>query len=97
MIADRDNRAIAGLSMGGGQSISIGLAHLDVFGHIGSFSGGVRNLNLETLDAAAVNRFKVFWIGCGHDDGAFAADKKLAEALQTKEFDTVSANPRERT
>jgi enterochelin esterase-like enzyme len=85
VIGDRENRAIAGLSMGGGQSITIGLAHLNLFGHIGSFSGGgARSVNVETLDTAAVNRLKVFWIGCGRDDGAFGPNKKLADALQAK-------------
>src|SRR5262245_11171814 len=85
VLADRDNRAIAGLSMGGGQSITIGLSHLNVFGAIGSFSGGgARSVNVDALDVAAVNRLKVFWIGCGRDDGAFAPNKKLADDLQAK-------------
>jgi enterochelin esterase-like enzyme len=37
--ADRDNRAIAGLSMGAGQALRIGLAHLDTFSAVGAFSG----------------------------------------------------------
>jgi enterochelin esterase family protein len=85
VIADRDSRAIAGLSMGGGQSITIGLSHLNVFGAIGSFSGGgARSVKVDALDVAAVNRLKVFWIGCGRDDGAFAPNKKLADDLQAK-------------
>ena len=38
-IADADNRAITGLSMGGGQALGIGLEHLDTFRSIGCFSG----------------------------------------------------------
>ena len=36
--ADRDHRALAGLSMGGGQSLNFGLTHLESFGWIGGFS-----------------------------------------------------------
>ena len=39
-IADRDHRAIAGLSMGAGQAMQIGLTHLDTFSAVGAFSGG---------------------------------------------------------
>jgi enterochelin esterase-like enzyme len=38
--SDRDARAIAGLSMGGGQALSIGLNHLDLFSHVAGFSSG---------------------------------------------------------
>ena len=38
-IADRDHRAIAGLSMGAGQAMQIGLTHLDTFSAVGAFSG----------------------------------------------------------
>jgi enterochelin esterase-like enzyme len=36
--ADREHRALAGLSMGGGQSLNFGLAHLDTFVWVGGFS-----------------------------------------------------------
>src|SRR5262249_34942954 len=42
-----DERAIAGLSMGGGQALSIGLHHLDLFHAVGAFSAGIRNQNIE--------------------------------------------------
>jgi enterochelin esterase family protein len=84
VVADRDHRAIAGLSMGGGQSITIGLAHLDTFAYVGSFSGGARNVDVGAMNAKAVNGLKLFWIGCGRDDGAFAANRALSDALQAK-------------
>lgn len=46
-IADREHRAIAGLSMGGGQALRIGLAHLDTFSVVASFSG-VREVDIKT-------------------------------------------------
>jgi enterochelin esterase-like enzyme len=41
VLTDRKNRAIAGLSMGGGQTLNIGFTHLDKFGYLGVFSSGV--------------------------------------------------------
>jgi enterochelin esterase-like enzyme len=85
VIPDRDHRAIAGLSMGGGQSFSIGLAHLDLFGYVGVFSGAVRNgQDAAKMNAADLNRkLRVFWIGCGKADSLFAANQNLDNALKT--------------
>ena len=77
-LTSKDNRAIAGLSMGAGQAMSIGLAHLELFSAVGAFSGGVRNFNQETSfsgvfkDVQKLNEdLKLFWIGCGYLDGGF--------------------------
>jgi enterochelin esterase family protein len=88
--ADRGHRAVAGLSMGGGQAMQIGLANLDMFSAIGSFSGaGVRNFDAATSyggafsNAMAFNkRVKLFWVGCGQDDALFASSRALHEALE---------------
>jgi enterochelin esterase family protein len=87
VLTDRENRAIAGLSMGGGQSLSIGLAHLDLFSYVASFSGAVRNLtDIEKMDAAGLNeKLKVLWIGCGKTDFLFEANEKLAALLKTNQ------------
>jgi enterochelin esterase family protein len=86
VLTDRENRAIAGLSMGGGQSLSIGLAHLDLFSHLASFSGAVRNLSdVEKMEVVALNeKLKVFWIGCGKTDFLFETNEKLVALLKTK-------------
>ncbi len=81
---DRANRAIAGLSMGSGQSMAIGLSHLDMFRYVAVFSGGGRRDILEKLNADEVNsKLKVFYIGCGKADfvypGATELDKTLTE------------------
>jgi enterochelin esterase-like enzyme len=86
----RGQRAIAGLSMGGGQAMQIGLANLDRFAYIGSFSGaGARNFSIGTSyggvfqDAAAFNkRVRLFWIGCGQGDALYAPSVALHEALE---------------
>ncbi|MFN0100559.1 MAG: alpha/beta hydrolase-fold protein [Bryobacteraceae bacterium] len=88
-LTDRAHRAIAGLSMGGGQAMQIGLGNLDRFAFIGSFSGaGARNFAIETSyggvfkDAAAFNKkVKLFWIGCGREDALFASSVALHQAL----------------
>ena len=70
-------RAIAGLSMGGGQSIHIGFGHTDLFSAVGVFSSAP-SADFETPFAAAVNdakttnaRLKTVWIGCGKQDPVF--------------------------
>jgi enterochelin esterase-like enzyme len=77
-LADRENRAMAGLSMGGGQTLQITSAHLDTFAWIGSFSAPMRNFDLKTsmngvlADPASFNkRVKLFWIGAGTGEVAF--------------------------
>jgi enterochelin esterase family protein len=53
-LADQPHRGMAGLSMGGMQTRSIGLSHLDTFSHIGVFSGG----SITAEEAAAIPNFK---------------------------------------
>lgn len=69
--ADRDHRAIAGLSMGGGQALRIGLAHLDTFSTVASFSG-VREVDPKTAydgvfaDPAAFDqKVRLLYLHCG--------------------------------
>ncbi len=91
-----EDRALAGLSMGGGQALRVGLAHLDVFHSIGAFSAGIGrnpNLNFETMfpevfqDPAAANKkLKVFYIACGKADGLFPASEALGKALDQKQI-----------
>jgi len=86
--AKPDDRAIAGLSMGGGQALQIGTSHLDTFHYIGAFSAGGGRGNPEEVykdffaDPAAVNKkLKVFYIACGKADALFAGSQALADAL----------------
>lgn len=77
VIADREHRAIAGLSMGGGQTLNIGFAHPDVFAYIGGFSsapntyefGGLNSTSKLMPDAEAMKKVKVLWVSCGNKDG----------------------------
>ena len=83
-LTDRNHRAIGGLSMGAGQSMSIGLHNLDQFAYIAAFSGGGNRTEWEKADPAMLNRkLKVFWIGCGTEDPGYNGVKAMDE-LRTK-------------
>jgi enterochelin esterase family protein len=86
--AKPDDRAIAGLSMGGGQALQIGLSHLDTFHYIGAFSAAARGNPEEAFkdffaDPSAANRkLKLFYIACGKADGLFPGSQALSDALE---------------
>jgi enterochelin esterase-like enzyme len=70
--ADRKHRAIAGLSMGGGQSLNFGLAHLDTFAWVGGFSSAPNTKPAKELvpdPAAAKAKLKLLFLSCGKRDG----------------------------
>ena len=69
---DRDHRAIAGLSMGGGQSLNFGLGHMDVFAYVGGFSSAPNTMRAAQLipDVDKVKKEnKLLWMVCGGADG----------------------------
>ena len=68
--ADRAHRAIAGMSMGGGQTLNIGLSHLDVFGSVAAVAAGRNTKPVATLipDPAALKQLKLLWFGVGNRD-----------------------------
>jgi enterochelin esterase-like enzyme len=85
---DRDHRAIAGLSMGGIESLQIGLNHLDLFSYVGGFSAAVtqaafaRDFAVVKADPQAANKgLHLLWIGCGTDDGLFPASNSFSQFL----------------
>ena len=82
---DQPNRAIIGLSMGGGQSFRIGLGHLERFSHVGIFSASGRDPELMATLAAdpdSVNeQLKLLWIACGRLDRGFERVEKMHENL----------------
>jgi enterochelin esterase family protein len=87
--ADRDHRAIIGLSMGGGESLAIGLNHLELFSSVGGFSPGLsRTADFSAefaplmADPAAANRqLHLLWIACGRDDGLFPTAQRFSAFL----------------
>ena len=69
---DREHRAIAGLSMGGGQSLNFGLGNLDKFAWIGGFSSAPNTKTPQELvpdPEAAKEKIKLLFISCGASDG----------------------------
>ena len=92
----RENRAIAGLSMGGGISINVGLKRLDVFGAVGQFSsgmfggvGGYAPFNVESIspgfytDPAATNRkLRLLFFSCGNEDPRMPFQTKAADEMR---------------
>src|SRR5437764_778656 len=75
-----------GLSMGGGQSLTIGLNHPELFGWIGGFSAAIfqpENTVAKALaDPKATNqRLRLLWIACGTDDRLIANARQLSELL----------------
>lgn len=71
-LTDREHRALAGLSMGGGQTLNFGLGHLDTFAWIGAFSAAPNTKPPEQLvpdPAAAREKLKLLYLSCGNQDG----------------------------
>jgi enterochelin esterase-like enzyme len=84
---DREDRALAGLSMGGGQSLNFGLAHLDVFAWIGGFSSAPNTKPPEELvpnPAKAISMLKLLWLSCGDKDGLINFSQRTHAYLKEK-------------
>ncbi|MGH7224407.1 MAG: alpha/beta hydrolase [Gemmataceae bacterium] len=85
--ADREHRALAGLSMGGGQSLNFGLAHLDIFAWVGGFSSAPNTkppAQLLTHPAVAKKKLKLLWLGCGKRDGLIRISQRVHAYLKEK-------------
>jgi enterochelin esterase family protein len=84
-----ENRAVVGLSMGGGHALQIGLGHLDLFSAVGAFSSAVpgdfeSRFKVLLGDPDGTNKkLKLLWIGCGRQDPAFERNQKLSQLLTT--------------
>jgi enterochelin esterase-like enzyme len=84
---ERTSRALAGLSMGGGQSLNFGLGNLDTFAWIGGFSSAPNTKPPEQLvpDAAkATQMLKLLWISCGDRDGLIYISQRTHDYLKEK-------------
>ena len=90
---DADQRAIAGLSMGGGQALSIGLARTDLFHYVLGFSGAVGGpfMNAETEFGEALSkpevlnsRLRLLWVSCGKQDFLYPANRQFVDMLKGK-------------
>src|SRR5205085_11535527 len=85
---DRNSRGIAGLSMGGSESLLTGLNTLDKFGWVGAFSSGGISEDFDkefpALDSKATERLHLLWIACGTDDRLIDINRKFRGWLASK-------------
>lgn len=84
---DRTHRALAGLSMGGGQSLNFGLTHLDTFAWIGGFSSAPNTKKPAELipDPASANKqLKLLWLSCGTKDNLLRISQGMHAFLKEK-------------
>jgi enterochelin esterase-like enzyme len=87
VLTDREHRAIAGLSMGGGQSLNFGLGNLDEFAWVGGFSSAPNTKKPEELvpdPQAAKSKLKLLWISCGASDRLISFSKRTHDYLAEK-------------
>ncbi len=85
--ADREDRALAGLSMGGGQSLNFGLANLDTFAWVGGFSSAPNTkapAELVPDPDKAKKQLKLLWISCGNKDGLIRISQGVHAYLKEK-------------
>jgi enterochelin esterase-like enzyme len=83
---DREKRAIAGLSMGGGQALNFGLSHLETFAWVGGFSSAPNTKTPEELipnPAETAAKLKLLWLSCGDADNLIRFSRRLHEYCET--------------
>jgi enterochelin esterase-like enzyme len=92
--SDAKHRAIAGLSMGGNQALTIGLNNLARFAYVAGFSSGGTGAGAATTfasllaDPAKANKeIKLLWIGCGEEDGLFAGNQALHKLFADRKIE----------
>jgi len=93
VIKDRNSRAIAGLSMGGSESLLTGLNTLDKFGWIGAFSsGGITeefDKEFPAVNTKSTENLHLLWIACGTDDHLIDINRKVRAWLASKNIKHV--------
>jgi enterochelin esterase family protein len=84
--ANRENRAIIGLSMGGGQSLGIGLRHRELFAYVGGMSSYLPGADkaVDELFPDSKSDLKLLWFACGKDDRLVENARQLSAALKAK-------------
>ena len=84
VIRNKDGRAIAGLSMGGGHTLAATNAHPETFSYIGVFSMGTRDDITDRLQAIKKAGVKFYYVGCGKQDQICVEGSQNLDALLTK-------------
>jgi enterochelin esterase-like enzyme len=84
---DRESRALAGLSMGGGQALNFGLNNLDTFAWVGGFSSAPNTrppAGLVKDHAEAARKLRLLYVACGDKDGLFRISQGVHAMLDEK-------------
>ncbi|WP_436299111.1 endo-1,4-beta-xylanase [Stieleria mannarensis] len=87
--ADREHRALAGLSMGGGQSLNFGLTNLDTFAWVGGFSSAPNTKAPEELvpdPEKTKEQLELLYLSCGNKDGLIRVSQRLQRYLNENEI-----------
>jgi enterochelin esterase-like enzyme len=90
--AEQESRAVAGLSMGGGQSLNFGLGNLDTFAWVGGFSSAPNTKRPSDLikdHADAIKKLKLLYVACGDRDGLFRISEGVHTMLDEKKVPHV--------
>lgn len=90
--ADRTARALAGLSMGGGQSLNFGLGNLGTFAWVGGFSSAPNTKRPDDLikdHADAAKKLKLLYVACGDKDTLFRTSEGVHKMLDEKKVPHV--------
>jgi enterochelin esterase-like enzyme len=86
--ADKDHRALAGLSMGGGHTITASITYPGTFGYIGVFSSGIFDANADMVEmekqfiALKASGVSKYWVACGKEDFVMESNKRLLSMLE---------------
>ncbi|MCR9293274.1 MAG: alpha/beta hydrolase-fold protein [bacterium] len=89
---DREHRSLAGLSMGGGQSLNFGLTNLDTFAWVGGFSSAPNTKAPEELipdPEKTAEQLKLLWLSCGNQDGLIRISQRLQRYLKDNDVPHV--------
>jgi enterochelin esterase-like enzyme len=90
--ADRESRALAGLSMGGGQSLNFGLGNLGTFAWVGGCSSAPNTKKVDEVvkdPADAAKKLQLLWVSCGDRDGLMRISQGFHDALEQKKVPHV--------
>ncbi len=88
VIKDRESRGLAGLSMGGGQSLNFGLGNLDTFAWVGGFSSAPNTKPAPELlpdPDKAKKQLKLLFVSCGNKDGLIRVSQGVRAYLKEKD------------
>ena len=92
VVADREHRALAGLSMGGGQSLNFGLAHSESFAWVGAFSAAPNTKPPKELlpDPSTIKKgMKLLFLSCGNKDGLISVSQGVRAYLKEQKVEHI--------